>query len=435
MASEVVEWRNARYLDDDTGDDGRRREDDFRNDQRTNGQRDRDRVLYTSALRRLATVTQVISPTASGSTHNRLTHAIKVAQVGRRIAENLIRKYPKLAAANADDPGLAVDEDVVEAAGLAHDLGHPPFGHAAEEKLDQLAKAHGCEEGFEGNAQSFRIVACLEVRGVSLSPGLGLTRATLNALLKYPWGWAERKPGKRKFGVFREERQIFDWCRGHLNGKTLEAQIMDWSDDVTYAAHDLEDFYRSNVIPVLKLQTDGREIENVVVGMVERGAVTEDQRGDYSRVLKGIVATMPPGPYHASLAQRQNIRSFVSLLVGKWINSTGFNGTSLSKEEEVEIEVALVKELTWQYVIKGSMLGALQHYQVGLVDEVFKLLQQARSGDGNPALIPPNFNQLIEAARDEAGKTRVVTDILATMSEDQVQKVHRAASEVDWTLA
>jgi dGTPase len=191
VAVEVTQWRNARYLGDETGDDGRVAVSGPAHDARTHGQKDRDRVLYTSALRRLATVTQVVSPSGSGSTHNRLTHALKVAQVGRRIAENLIRKNPELLPENADDPTLALDPDVVETAGLAHDLGHPPFGHAAEKKLDELAKTHLCEEGFEGNAQSFRIVACLEVRGNSPSPGLGLTRATLNALLKYPWGWSE----------------------------------------------------------------------------------------------------------------------------------------------------------------------------------------------------------------------------------------------------
>ena len=191
MPSSVEQWRNARYLDDRTTDSGQQPEEinEAIRDQRTEGQKDRDRILYCSALRRLASVTQVTSPTPSGSTHNRLTHALKVAQVGRRISENLRRKHPDLDPSNVSDRRLAVDPDVVEAAGLAHDLGHPPFGHISEKKLNELAQKEGCEEGFEGNAQSFRIVAALEVRGVSLSPGLGLTRATLNALLKYPSPW------------------------------------------------------------------------------------------------------------------------------------------------------------------------------------------------------------------------------------------------------
>ncbi len=434
MASEVADWRNDRYLDDETGDDGRPQTDSNR-DERSRSQQDRDRILYTSALRRLATVTQVVSPTSSGSTHNRLTHAIKVAQVGRRIAENLLRKHPVLSPEDAQDPSLAVDPEVVETAGLAHDLGHPPFGHAAEEKLDELAKLHGCEEGFEGNAQSFRIVACLEVRGVSLSPGLGLTRATLNALLKYPWGWPDRPVGGKKFGAFREEKGIFDWCRGNLTSKTLEAQIMDWADDITYAAHDLEDFYRSNAIPVVQLHDGEHEVENVVNKMIVSGKTTEDRRQEYSQLLSGLVGLMPPGPYRASLAQRRNIRAFISFLIGTWINATGFDGARLYREPKAEIEVALVKELTWQYVITGSMLIAVQEYQKGLVQAVFELLQYARSDDANGAIIPPNFRELINEAPDEAGKTRVVTDVLATMSEDQVQKVYRSASEVDWTLA
>ena len=159
MPSSVEQWRNARYLDDRTTDSGQLPEeaDDAVRDERTEAEKDRDRILYCSALRRLASVTQVTSPTASGSTHNRLTHALKVAQVGRRISENLRRKHSALDPSNATDPRLAVDPNVVEAAGLAHDLGHPPFGHISEQMLNKLAKKLGCEEGFEGNAQSFRM--------------------------------------------------------------------------------------------------------------------------------------------------------------------------------------------------------------------------------------------------------------------------------------
>jgi dGTP triphosphohydrolase len=142
VPSSVEQWRNARYLDDRTTDSGQQPEEinEAIRDQRTEGQKDRDRILYCSALRRLASVTQVTSPTPSGSTHNRLTHALKVAQVGRRISENLRRKQPHLDPSNISDRRLAVDPDVVEAAGLAHDLGHPPFGHISEEKLNELAK-------------------------------------------------------------------------------------------------------------------------------------------------------------------------------------------------------------------------------------------------------------------------------------------------------
>src|SRR6266550_9029962 len=136
--------------------DQRKHEEDPTTSNRTPAQRDRDRLLYSSGFRRLANVTQVVAADHGYVFHNRLTHALKVAQIGRRLAEKF--KF------NSDDSALAdrlggLDPDVVEAAGLAHDLGHPPFGHLAEKELDLLVgEAHG---GFEGNPQSFRILTRL----------------------------------------------------------------------------------------------------------------------------------------------------------------------------------------------------------------------------------------------------------------------------------
>jgi predicted deoxyguanosinetriphosphate triphosphohydrolase len=151
-------------------------------------QRDRDRILYSDALQRLANVTQVASPGEGIVFHNRLTHTHEVAQIARRLAEKLRTEQPQLAARCDLNP------DVVEAAALAHDLGHPPFGHIAEEELDRLASANGAPEGFEGNAQSFRIIVRTEPHRIGYR-GLDLTRATLNAVLKYPWQRDTRAKG------------------------------------------------------------------------------------------------------------------------------------------------------------------------------------------------------------------------------------------------
>ena len=133
---------------------------------------------------------------------------------------------------------------------------------------------------------------------------------------------------------------------------------------------------------------------------------------------------MPRGPYVASRTQRQKVRSFVSYLVGKWINSTKFENKVLQIDKEAELEVAVVKAITWRYVIEGETLKALQQYQVRLIEEVFGLLQSARLKSqnkkraGEHVRIPPNFEDLLSAAPDGPGKTRVVIDVLATMSED-----------------
>jgi dGTPase len=178
--------------------------------------------------------------------HNRLTHTLEVAQIARRLAERL----------TADDPDFAeqVNPDIVETAALAHDLGHPPFGHIAEDELDRLVTGQDIPAGFEGNPQSFRIVTSLAHRSDS-HHGLDLTRASLQALSKYPWPRSTSGYHHRKYGTFDADEDYFDWTRRGLPGdlreeQTPEATIMDWADDVAYALHDVDDFFRVGLIPL-----------------------------------------------------------------------------------------------------------------------------------------------------------------------------------------
>jgi dGTPase len=234
---------------------------------------DRDRIVSSPFFARLGGVTQVISPGGSGLlVHNRLTHSLKVAQVARAIAERLTAddRYRDL----LDKLG-GCDPDVVEAAALAHDLGHPPFGHLGEHVLDTLGRQRfGLPDGFEGNAQSYRIVTSTEIRGETI--GLDLTSAVRAALLKYPWtrlthprphprhmdpaprgaGAPPGDPagGSAKFGVYVTEladmRQAREPFAGRLADwqQTVEASVMDTADDIAYAIHDVEDFHRVGVL-------------------------------------------------------------------------------------------------------------------------------------------------------------------------------------------
>lgn len=214
-------------------------------DQRRAFERDRDRILYSSAFHRLAGITQIVRAGELDIFHTRQQHTYKVAQIGRRLAEHRIREQ----AEEAEIHGL--DPEVVEAACLAHDLGHPPFGHAAETELDQLVRDpirvggdpdDAATDGYEGNAQTFRILTKLSVRYSKDSPGLDLTRATLAATLKYPWlRDHDDLKKKSKWSAYASEEREFRWARQHCHSefKTAEAELMDWADDISYSVHDL----------------------------------------------------------------------------------------------------------------------------------------------------------------------------------------------------
>lgn len=278
-------------------------------------QRDYDRILYSSAFKRLVAVTQVVSPSEGHVFHNRLTHSLRVARVARRLAQ----KFLKSEAPDDIRSVGGLDPDVAEAAAVAHDIGHPPFGHVAEQELRDRIVEHDIWDGFEGNAQSFRIVTKLALRSPAV-PGLNLTRATLNAILKYPWTRQSGGYKADKYGVYQSEADDFRFAR-ELHGssaderKCVEAELMDWADDITYAVHDAEDFYRARLLPLDRLSSlkDESERKRFFEGMYGRPELAK-RLGSTPRAqleeefLKVITAFPLSEPYTGTREQRSRLR-------------------------------------------------------------------------------------------------------------------------------
>jgi dGTPase len=403
---------------------------DRRKDNREPAQRDRDRVLYTTAFQRLAEVTQVVAPDEGHVFHNRLTHSLKVAQVGRRLAEKLAREQPEAAAALGE-----INPDVVEAAALAHDLGHPPFGHVAEKELDELVRKAGLQDGFNGNAQSFRIVTKLALRSPE-HPGLDLTHATLNALLKYPWLRATSGREHQVWGAYQTEEAEFKWAR-HLcpegdRRKSAEAELMDWADDVTYAVHDVADFFRAGLIPLDRLAKDASERERFLRDAFKRrereGMMPELDypQSELSQTLERVAEFIPfDQDYTGTTAHRSALRFYTAALIDRYMRAMRLHVPQKSEERRVELdrdlhkEVVILKEMTWHYVILNPSLVTLQFGQRNVIRKLFTIFNWA-ARKSNLAIFPYAYRDLLaDAGNNPTLKTRLVCDYISGMTERQ----------------
>lgn len=395
-------------------------------------ERDRDRILYSPALRRLVGVTQVVSPSEGEVYHNRLTHTLKVAQVARRLAELFERKFKPIVDSLGD-----LNSDVVEAAALAHDLGHPPFGHVAEDELNQLVSEKVGVDGFEGNAQSFRIVTRLAVLRPNSSYGIDLTRATLNAILKYP---CMAKDGVRKYGAFWDDEEAFCWTRASQNegdsSPTLEAQIMDWADDITYSIHDTEDFYRAGLIPLHLLAASATERDrflDVAVASLNRKKKLDNIPGEtFGRIFDAFCGQLPTiTTYSGTRSQRGALAEFTSRMVGDYIK-----GTKLKREKGLDIEpiylaqVALLKELIWFYVIDNPTLAAHEYGQRKVIRTLYEIFSDAAMHK-HWVLFPAEFREEAEAVVKVQGHipparcARLVSDTISAMTDQQALRYYQ----------
>jgi dGTPase len=383
--------------------------------------RDRARVLHSAAFRRLAAKTQVhtASGTGDGFLRTRLTHSLEVAQIAREMGAR-----------------LGCDPDVVETAGLAHDLGHPPFGHNGEDALDEVAQACG---GFEGNAQTLRVLTRLEAKVVGPQDepaGLNLTRASLDASCKYPWA---RATGQRKFGVYPDDAPVFAWLRADTptaaTGQAcLEAQVMDWADDVAYSVHDVEDGIIAGYVRFDRLLSDPDE----------REALCKDAAEVYSSEpvdeLAAALAELLADPALAAVARFDGssralvaVKHITTILIGRFVAAAVAAtveryGTRPLRRYDADLLVpapiraqcALLKGIALRYVMRRA--GSEQRYareRDQLRELVAALVVRA------PEALDPVFAPQWVAAADDPARLRVVIDQVASLTDPAALAWHK----------
>jgi dGTPase len=378
---------------------------------RTEFARDRARIIHSFALRRLAAKTQVAVPWATDFPRTRLSHSLECAQVGRELGA-----------------ALGADPDLMEGACLAHDIGHPPFGHNGEEALNLIAQSCG---GFEGNAQSLRLLIRLEAKTVlpdGKSIGLNLTRASLDAATKYPWS---RAVNAKKFGVYEDDLEIFNWYReGVDSGKSsMEAQIMDWSDDIAYSVHDLEDSLVSGQIKLDQLSDDLPKLFTVAKQMYLADITESEMQSALNSLQKLSCWPRYYDGTHRSLAR---LKDLASQLIGRFAQAaevatqekygdgdlTRYNANLVVPRAQ-RVEVALLKSMAGHYVINATDSQIRYAEQQKILTQLVEAILASA-----PDTLESFFLQDWQRAQTDQARLRVVIDQVASLTDPGALTLH-----------
>ena len=379
---------------------------------RTEFARDRARIIHSFALRRLAAKTQVAVPWASDFPRTRLSHSLECAQVGRELGA-----------------ALGADPDLMESACLAHDLGHPPFGHNGEEALAKFAESIG---GFEGNAQSFRLLTRIEAKTVDsegLSVGLNLTRATLDAATKYPWSSLENP---KKYGVYEDDQEIFNWVRegAPLEKTCMEAQIMDWSDDVAYSVHDLEDALVTGQIDIAHLRRDLPQLHATAIQDYLSDMSEKEAEEAFNSLMN---LSCWPKEFDRSHRHLARLKDLTSQLIGRFALAAEqetrehFGDGDLTRyaanllvPRAQRVEVALLKSMAGYYIIRAEKSQERYAKQQEVIIDLVEAVRESA-----PETLESFFLQEWQRASTEEEKMRVVIDQVSSLTDVGAYALHQ----------
>jgi dGTPase len=381
--------------------------------------------MYSGFFRRLSGVSQVASAVDGDHFHNRLSHTLEVSQIAKRMSERFAREvHGRGLAVHAPEP------EVAEAAAFAHDLGHPPFGHVGEAAIRAFVESESkVGDGFEGNAQSFRIVNRLTRRDID-NGGLDLTKLTLASILKYPWLADDSRAGagsKRKYGAYKSEEEYLEFALTAIQPaakRSAEAEIMDWSDDIAYSVHDVYDFYRARMIPLERLARDEGEWNPVIerIGGDERRYVAAAKD-----LMENFLSLVPAKQFDGGADHRARMRRLSSDLITRFIvDSTEFvppdtnEGDYLRIEPQAKTQVRLLKELVWHYVIDDKSLSAQQRGQTQCIQCILRAIWDDMKD--RAILLPVSFRELLDAQHEPH---RVLSDFVSGLTERQALALYR----------
>jgi len=392
---------------------------------RTDFERDRARLINSSAFRRLGEKTQIDMAGTDEFARTRLTHTLEVAQIGRQIAEE-----------------LGCDQNIVDAACLAHDLGHPPFGHTGEGKLAEIAKNIG---GFEGNAQTLRILTRLEPKiffpHQERSAGLNLTRASLDACIKYPWTYEEATQFPQhdrgiKFCVYPDDTDVFYWVRQNAprGVKPIEGQIMDISDDISYSVHDLEDIIHEGYF-----QSDWLNKPNIIEALINDVREWHGQQWDpdkleaaYRRIQESHLLPETFTGTRYSLAELKNAES---ALIGRFVSAVGLQtrevygngpliryGASVVVPEETMYEITALKGITIHFVLAPNERSSFYKRQLRIISDLVEVMMN--DSPRPSTLLETQFLEDWEKANNDDERLRVVIDQVASLTDGRALILH-----------
>ena len=387
--------------------------------------RDRARVVHSAALRRLAATTQVVRPHSDDFVRNRLTHSLEVAQIGREFGA-----------------ALGCDADVVDTACLAHDIGHPPFGHNGEAVLDEVAAGIG---GFEGNAQTLRVLTRLEAKRTHAdgrSAGLNLTRASLDAATKYPWtrGASPRGLRSRKFGVYEDDLDVFTWLRAGApddapDRRCLEAQVMDWSDDVAYCVHDVEDAIASRRVDPAALRSSRTQTD--VSRLAQEWYAPDLDVEALREALQEVLASgWVPARHDGTRTDLAALKDMTSRLIGHFVHTVELAtrerygpgvlsryAADLVVPDRVRAQAAVLKGVAAHFVMLSDERRAVMDTERSVLESLVERYRR------DPSLLDPVHREAYDDAADDAAALRAVVDQVASLSDARALALHADDSD------